>query len=285
MLFSCNRIHPSANLPLIAEREQNASLVTVLPMTTTSTLIRHTCVLVMLAGGAAPAAAQIAAIVNNSGFAVGAPVAPGSIAAMFGTFAGVATAETPSTTWPNTLSGVRVFVNDVEARLHYVSASQINFLIPQATAPGRANVRVSIGSVEHRGTVLVLESAPGLSDVPGTRPVRQAAAHNQDGSTNGPSNRARRGEVIQLFGTGLGPVQGNVQDGVPPGNALPLTRAPQAYISGVEAAVQFSGLHSLFPGLYQINLVIPNRPFITGEVPVVLVTGGVDSNTASIWVE
>jgi uncharacterized protein (TIGR03437 family) len=60
---------------------------------------------------------------------------------------------------------------------------------------------------------------------------------------------------------------------------------PQVYIGGVEAVVQFSGLNPDAPGLWQINVTIPNSAFITGRVPVRVFVDGVDSNEVAIFVQ
>jgi uncharacterized protein (TIGR03437 family) len=53
----------------------------------------------------------------------------------------------------------------------------------------------------------------------------------------------------------------------------------------VEAQVQFSGLNPDAPGLWQINVFVPDRPFITGRVPVRVFMDGVDSNEVALFVQ
>jgi hypothetical protein len=71
------------------------------------------------------------------------PVAPGSIASVFGKGLATTTASAPGVPWPTALENVRVLVldrNGVErlAGLVYVSPSQINFQVPPDTAEGYA---------------------------------------------------------------------------------------------------------------------------------------------------
>ena len=68
-------------------------------------------------------------------------------------------------------------------------------------------------------TVPVDVSVPGIFVLPGTG--GQAVALNQDGSLNSCDNRARRGEIIVLYGTGEGQTQ-------PPGVTGKLCSAPFA---------------------------------------------------------
>jgi uncharacterized protein (TIGR03437 family) len=55
-----------------------------------------------------------------------------------------------------------------------------------------------------------------------------------------------------------------------------------ATIGGTSAEVEFSGLAPGYAGLAQANLVIPDLP--PGEYPVILTIGGVESNSALIFV-
>ena len=77
-------------------------------------------------------------------------VAPGSIASVFGSGLASTTAQANGPPWPTSLANTSVQVEDAngmarEAQLLYVSPTQINFVIPPATAPGFAvfNVYVS----------------------------------------------------------------------------------------------------------------------------------------------
>jgi hypothetical protein len=63
---------------------------------------------------------------------------PGSIATIFGTNLGAATAIAPGVPLPRQLGGTRVTWNGVAAPLFYVSPTQINFQVPSPddTTPG-----------------------------------------------------------------------------------------------------------------------------------------------------
>lgn len=226
-------------------------------------------------------------IVNNASFRGDQPVAPGSWAAAFGTFAGV-TATTASTfPLPKTLGGVTVKIDGVDAPLFDVRGTQITFLIPVAAAPGVRPVVITTTGGTVNGSVRIIASAPGIF-VKDTAAPPRGAARNQDGVTeNSQAAPARRGEIISLFGTGPGPFAQTVRDGEIPG-ASPLitTRAmPQVFIGGVQATVQFSGLNPNAPGLWQLNAVIPNEAFITGRTAVRVFMDGVDSNEVTIFVQ
>ena len=241
----------------------------------------------LLAAVTLPLCAQTAVTVANyAGYTGAFPVAPGSIASAYGDFGAVATTSASTLSpMPKELASVRLRVNNVDAALYFISRNQINFVVPVATASGRQPVEVaSGGSVVARGTVNVYDFGPGLASSD-TTPARQGIVQNQDFSVNSTSARARRGDVIQIYSTGCGTVNPQVQDGVPPTALSSAVAAVKAYLSGQEAQVTFAGAHPQFPGICQVNAVVPDRPFITGQVPLVVSVSGIESNAVSIWIQ
>ena len=230
--------------------------------------------------------AQVA-IVNNASFRGDQPVSPGSWVAAFGSFTGVATTTASSIPLPKTLGGVRVTIDGVDAPLYDVRSTQITFLIPGATAAGLRPVQITTSAATVNGSVRVIGSAPGLFTKDAQVPPK-GAIRNQDGVTeNTSSTPAKRGDVISIYATGPGALSRQVDDGAAPG-AAPLAETKstlQVYIGGVEAKVQFSGLNPDAPGLWQINAVVPDLPFITGRVPVRVFMDGVDSNEVTVFVQ
>jgi uncharacterized protein (TIGR03437 family) len=102
---------------------------------------------------------------------------------------------------------------------------------------------------------------------------------------NGQNARARRGEVIQIYATGCGATNPPLEDGVPPTQLSTVVAPVKVYISVDEAQVQFAGAHPQFPGICQVNAFVPNKPYITGQVPVVVEVAGLASNPVTVWVE
>jgi uncharacterized protein (TIGR03437 family) len=226
------------------------------------------------------------AVVNYAGYTGDFPVAPGSIASAYGTFTGVATTSAPTLSpMPKTLAGVSLRVNGVDAPLYFVSAGQINFVVPAATPLDKQTVEVvQGGTVIARGTVKVFDIAPGLaqSDVQNTG---QGIIQNQDFSINSSAVRAKRGEIIQIYATGCGATNPAVTDGVPPTTLSPAAAAVKAYIDVREVGVQFAGAHPQFPGVCQVNATVPAVASISGRVTLFITVNGVASNPVSFWVE
>jgi uncharacterized protein (TIGR03437 family) len=235
-------------------------------------------------------------VINYSGYAPSGqpataatafPLAPGSIASAYGTFAAAPEAGVVASTlspMPRNLGGLRVRVNNIEAPLYSASRGQINFVVPAATPTGRHTVEVLAGNdVVARGTVLVYEIGPALAT--SNVQTQQAIAQNQDFSVNGPASPAGRGEIVQLYATGCGRTEPAVQDGTPPSALSRAVAEVKVFFASVEATVQFAGAHPQFPGICQINAVVPDRAFLTGRVPVYFTVNGVPSNPLAIQVQ
>jgi uncharacterized protein (TIGR03437 family) len=230
--------------------------------------------------------AQVA-IVNSASFRGDQPVSPGAWVSAFGTFNGVTTTTASSFPLPKTLANVRVSIDGTDAAVYDVRSTQITFLIPYATQPGLHNVQITTGGGTVTGSVRVITTSPGLFTKDTQNPPH-GAVRNQDGITeNSTTAKAKRGDIISIYGTGPGGLNQSPDDGAAPGsNPLIRTKStPLVYIGGVLADVQFSGLNPDAPGLWQINATIPNLPFITGTVPVRVFMDGVDSNEVTIFVQ
>lgn len=228
--------------------------------------------------------AQISSVLNGASFKT--EIAAGSWATAFGTFAGVpeATGTTPVN---SSLGGVTMTVAGVPAPVYYVSATQINFIVPAAVTAGLQPLQIKSGSNTWDATVRVLTAAPGLFFQDSATPPKGAVL-NQNYSLNTSTVVALRGEVVQIYATGPGAFKNPVVDGgaapsTPPFNETRST--PQVFIGGVPAEVSFSGLAPGFAALWQVNAKVPTQTFITGRVPVVVYVDGVASNEVTIFVQ
>jgi len=227
-------------------------------------------------------------VVNGASFRSDQPVTPGSWVSALGTFPGITNTVAPTYPIPKSLGGVTVTIEGVDAPVYFVSASQINFLIPYQTASGLRNVQVKTSTGTVNGKVRVITAAPGLFIKDTTQQIPpKGAIRNQDGVENTSSTPTQRGKVISIYATGPGALSQQVEDGAAAPAQEPFARTqstPQVYIGAVEAQVQFSGLAPNFAGLWQINAVVPDRPFLSGRVPLQVFMDGVDSNEVSVFV-
>jgi uncharacterized protein (TIGR03437 family) len=109
----------------------------------------------------------------------------------------------------------------------------------------------------------------------GSRLDGPAAAIHVDGSLVTPAAPARRGETLQMFGTGLGIVNPLLMMPI----ALPVVR-----VGGRNAEVKYGGRAPGWPGMTQINFVVPADAPSGAAVPVEFVLIGNPSNAATLAV-
>jgi adhesin/invasin len=181
---------------------------------------------------------------------------------------------------------VTITVAGVSAPVYFVSATQINFIVPAAVAAGLQPLQIKSGANTWDATMRVLTAAPGVFTQDTATPPKGAVL-NQNYSLNTSSVVALRGDVVQIYATGPGTYKNAVTDGgAAPSNPLNETRStPQVFIGGVPATVSYSGLAPGFAALWQINATVPLQTFITGRVPVVVYMDGVASNEVTIFVQ
>lgn len=232
-----------------------------------------------------------------------APVAPGQIAALFGTnlIVGSNAAAAATIPLPRSLQNTSVYIDGVQSPLFYASTGQINYQIPYSTATGQAAVVIlRDDGVASYGTVQVSDAA-GAIFTANSSGQGQAAAVNGDFSTNGDPatnpqlKRATKGGFVVLFATGTGGLLVNSATGQPAlpkdgeaasSNPLIATSSlPLIAVGGTSATVHFSGLAPGFVGLWQLNVQIPTDAPSGAAVEVSMTFGGRNSNRVTIAIE
>jgi uncharacterized protein (TIGR03437 family) len=247
-----------------------------------------------LAAGCMPAAPPvITAIVNAASYAPsGAPnsaIAQGSIFVIFGTELGPADLQTANGfPLPANLGGtsIRVTVGSsaVDAILLYTWSSQVAAILPSNTPAGVGLLAVSYeGRTSQSAAFRIVRSAPGIlaQNQAGNGP---ALAQNFNSSADQPRNTltrpARPGQVVTLWGTGLGPITGN--DAMAP-TPQDMDVSLELTVGGKAAPVRYKGRSGCCAGVDQIVFEVP-RDVEGCYVPAVLRTGDFVSNFTTISV-
>ena len=199
----------------------------------------------------------------------GNPIAPGEFIALFGT--GMApSAKVAPPPYLTNLNGVTVLINGKLAPLYYVSATQINAIVPYSTQGPTATVVVQNGTSSNTVTVPVAVTAPGVFALDQSGTGAGAVLHSANYAVVNAANPAVPGETVLVYLTGLGGVTPPVADGAIPGasniNASPIS----VYVADVSVTPSYAGLAPGFPGLYQLNIVIPTAISVTGSVPLAI---------------
>ncbi|HKW96882.1 MAG TPA: hypothetical protein VJN43_04070 [Bryobacteraceae bacterium] len=247
-----------------------------------------------LAIGATPPAVATGGVLNSASYALNAPVAPGSLVAVFGT--GLAL-RTDSAAWlplPLALAGASLEMGGVPAPLSFASATQVNVQVPWELE-GKAETGLHVSRYGVDGSTVTLQLAgvsPGIYSMDGTGRGQGAIVHSDgmlsaaDGGKWG-GRPAATGETVSIYCTGLGLVTNQPATGAPaPSDPLSRTIAqPAVTIGSATALVTFSGLAPGLVGVYQINVQVPAGIQPGPAVPVNLTISGVPSNTVTMSVE
>ena len=218
-------------------------------------------------------------------------VAPNSWAVAFGSGIALSTAiATPLSNgqWPTTLAGTTVQVNGQPAELYYVSSSQVNFLVPDITQFGSATVVIANTGSGATGTstVNIQNSAVGIFTSNSTGSGPGAILNGVTNASppflvvtpqNGGSDLRTR---LVIYCTGLR------YAGNPSQDTSIINVAANVFAQGMDAAgnpytftVEYAGISDpTFPGLDQVNIVLPAQLDGAG---VVTLTIGAESTTSN----
>jgi uncharacterized protein (TIGR03437 family) len=223
-------------------------------------------------------------VINGASFAKNQAVTPGSLVSIFGTGLASGLALAGSIPLSTALGDVQsVTFNSIPAPLVFVSPTQINAQLPwEVASSGTTSVVVTRGgAASPAATVLLGAFSPGIFSV--QFGVGQAIAFFADGQLAAPvgslpplvTRPAKVGDTVIIFATGLGAVNPPAQTGRQPTTLTTTTTMPVVLIGGVQAQVAFSGLSPEFPGVNQINVVVPQGVTPGNAVPLQLQVGGI----------
>jgi uncharacterized protein (TIGR03437 family) len=216
-------------------------------------------------GWTAPACIAPAVLNGATLNSPGQSVAAGEVVSLVGNGIGPATGVSyqpgPGGQALRTVGGVQVLFDGIQAPILYAQSNQVNAIVP-VEMKGQPSASVTL---QYQNTTLgpftqqLSAFDPGIFRWnPGTS--SQAAAINQDGTINGPTNPAPAGSIISVWGTGFGPMTTACSDGDPNIDAADFLAA--GYSTAIDSSANISVLYSggaplLLCGAMQINLQIP----------------------------
>jgi uncharacterized protein (TIGR03437 family) len=213
-------------------------------------------------------------VVNAASSApAGNPISPGEFVTLYGT--GLAKSnQTATPPYPLSLNGVSVLINNKPAPLYFVSPEQLNVLVPFATTGPTATIVVQNGSVNSNTvTVPVAATSPGVYTLDQSGSGGGAILHTDYSLVNA-AKPAIGGETVLIYLTGLGTVTPGLTDGTA-GTITTLYRVDAdvwVYVGGEQATVLFKGLAPGYPGLYQLNVTLPQFLKASGNLPLAIQT-------------
>jgi uncharacterized protein (TIGR03437 family) len=213
-------------------------------------------------------------IISASGFGAFSSIAPGTFIEIYGSnLAGDTRGWTGSdfngVNAPTSLDGTSVSIGGQAAFVNYISPGQVNVLVPSNVPAGPQPLTVTTATGTSTASIVNVNSvepgllAPSNFNIGGNQ---YAVALFADGSYVLPtgaiaglnSRPAKPGDIIVLYGIGLGPVTPNIPAGQLVGEINTLADSFTISVGGTSATVDYDGLAPSFTGLYQFNIGVPN---------------------------
>jgi uncharacterized protein (TIGR03437 family) len=215
-------------------------------------------------------------------------IARGSLFSIFGRAFGPSSSPALAFPLSTTLGNVSIQVTQgnttVAAIPVFVSAGQINAIMPSNAPLGLVSMRVTFGNSKTPPLpVRVVSDSFGIFSInpgglgPG---VMQNFVSTTSTPVNTPSVAAQPGQTIILYGTGLGAALN--ADNVAP-TAISLPTKTEVFVGGIAAATQYTGRSPCCAGLDQIVFQVPSNAPLGCWVPVQVRTSGTTvSNTVTM---
>ncbi|MGA3016140.1 MAG: hypothetical protein ABSF62_03405 [Bryobacteraceae bacterium] len=237
----------------------------------------------------------ISKVTNAASFATGA-VSPGELISIFANTTNPigptpavqlssANCGSPCTNVPTTMGGVQVefLPQGIFAPLLYVSATQINAVVPYEVQTAGSNLSVEVKYLGQASNAFILQTAttaPGIISLIGSG-IGTAAMNQYDASgnyqgINSGSNPASPGWTLVMYVTGEGSIPSAVTGAVTSAaNVKPLVGPPTVLIDDTPATVAYYGeAGGDVSGVMQINVLIPTGIRTSQAVSLSFTIGG-----------
>jgi uncharacterized protein (TIGR03437 family) len=216
-------------------------------------------------------------------------LAPGAVISIYGDRLAEIIAAAPAFPLQTTLAGTgtQVTMQGRKMPLYYGSQGQVNAVVPYGV-----NINAPQQIIVQRENTLSLpiqvNMAPAQPALLGSAgaitafPAGGGAPYAVSSDTP-----AHAGDTVVFYCVGLGAVSPPVSDGGLPSQLSTADNAKDAQllIGSQLATVSFMGLTSQFPGLYQVNGVVPQGTPKNGAVSVVLNIGGQSSQQITMAIQ
>jgi uncharacterized protein (TIGR03437 family) len=225
-------------------------------------------------------------------------IAQGAIAVATGKNLGPASLQVDAKPFQNTtLSGTSVAITvggtTIDALMYYTSFNQIAFLVPSNTPAGTGTVTVTyagqqgapapivvtpnnvgIFTVTSDGQGAGIVTYPDYSLVSATKPANCGGVNTTCGAAN-------PGDVLIVWATGLGPVNG--RDAAGAGLGVNMPQIPlTVWLGGVQVKAVYQGRSGCCVGEDQIVFTVPANTVLGCAVPLSLQIGNLISNSVSV---
>lgn len=214
----------------------------------------------------------------------GSGIAQGSFFTIFGSGVGPTTpAQAGPLPLKTSLGGTSVTVTvggqAFMAYILFAVSYQVNALLPSATPTGSGTVTVTFNNQTSSPEPVQIVSASYATYAFNSGGSGQAIATDQNYQVNSIIKTFHPGDWVILWGTGLGPINGDDSNKPPVGNL----GSPTVHVGNASLAPYYAGRSADFPGLDQVVFQVPTG--VQGcYVPVAVETNGVVGGSSTIAV-
>jgi uncharacterized protein (TIGR03437 family) len=226
--------------------------------------------------------------VSAASYAVNASLAPSLIASAYGKGLADSYVNAPLPLPTTLANNVGVIVKDAAgstrvAQLYFISPDQINYVVPDQTSVGTATVTMTkSGQTVGSGTIQVAAIAPGIfaANGNGQGPASALAVKYPAQTWQSTATCPAAGSCATVpfdVGTAATPVYLELFCTGIRGTKSSLT----ATIGGTAVAATWA-VQSQYPGMDQVNILVPTSLAGRGEVDVVLIVDGTAANTVRV---
>lgn len=218
--------------------------------------------------------------VNNSNPQLDAPLAPGTVVALFGSNLASQPLSPGVIPLLTNISGSFVLVGGNQLPLYYASPTQINAELPVDLPLNRPQaVIVGVGGAYSLpDTINLTAVSPGVA----AYSTGGVIAQHADFSLVNAGHPAHPGEVLVMYLVGMGATNPSTPTGQQATGPLePAVVQPTVTVDGQTAAVSFAGLTPGGIGLYQINFQVPPNAR-SGTLNLAVSQGDIAANTTTV---
>jgi len=201
-------------------------------------------------------------------------LAPGMFVSIYGATLASESAAAQSLPLPTTLAGTQLLAGANPVGLQFAGPTQINAILPE-DASGLVTLNVKSAAGAHKINILIEPAVPAIFTQTGTGSGPASALNASSGVVITTQSKARAGDAISLYLTGLGATE--TRDGL---QWAKLT--PKVFVGNLEAQVLYAGRAPGFAGLDQINFIVPAGVASGDNTAIRVESNGRVSNAATL---
>jgi uncharacterized protein (TIGR03437 family) len=232
------------------------------------------------------------AVLNAASYALQAPLAPGSMVAIFGSSLSDGSAVATSLPLDTQLAGTGVIVAGMPAPLLASNGGQVNAILPLGLNPNTTTqmivtrgLRISLPE-----DISIAAAQPGVFTTNGSGGGQGfifVVTSSRAWVLADSSAPAKAGDVLVIYCSGLGGLDHTVPEGAPaPSSPLAYAANPVTVsIGGKDAKVTFAGLAPGFSSLGVVYAVVPDGVAAGKDIPLVITAAGQSSVPVTMAVQ